>query len=91
MHLSHVLLVHQVWTLSGRRRSNKKLKGQFQNWEGFASAVAKDLISCALDGHHKEPPPYVLAGADYWRALETSFEENDPEYVRWLGRIGRPH
>jgi len=78
-HMSHVLLLQQVWIFAGR----KKLTGPFQNWERFAVNVAKDLRgTTGLD----TPEAYKMACADYWKGLEK-FEETEPDFVKWLTRI----
>jgi hypothetical protein len=72
--------LEQVWYLAGRKTP---IKGRYTNWQRFGKAVAKEL----KNAHSTDNPhAYKCACNDLWIGLQT-FEENDPEFVKWLVRL----
>jgi hypothetical protein len=79
-HLSHILLIQQVWILAGKPR---KLRGTYENWQKLATFVAKELRQ---KHPAQKPAAYTQACADLWNALHQ-YEETDPRFVEWMKRI----
>jgi hypothetical protein len=81
VHLSHLLLIQQIWVLAGKPN---RLTGTYKHWQEFAKVVVKEMRG---DSAHLKPMPYNQACADYWKNMQI-FEE-DQNFVKWLMRISR--
>jgi hypothetical protein len=80
VHLSHVLLLHQVWELNGRKELSHGLDG----WNNFASAVGRELLNAQA---RPKGTPSDWAAYDLWMALQ--YDEVQPaEFVTWLEKRG---
>jgi hypothetical protein len=84
VHLSHVLLLRQVWELAGK---TEDLEGQ-DGWVAFAKETAKQLFSAS------KPPggnPNDWAASDLWEHLTQHREIHPKKFVEWLQDLADPN